>query len=30
MSMNEVVTKLEDIEKDYYSALMQAMQRPQH
>jgi serine/threonine protein kinase len=30
MSMNEVVMKLEDIEKDYYSALMQAMQRPQH
>jgi hypothetical protein len=30
MSTNEVVTKLEDIQKDYYSALMQAMQRPQH
>ncbi|KAF8673239.1 hypothetical protein HU200_048791 [Digitaria exilis] len=30
MAMDGVVTKLEDIEKDYHSTLVQAMQRPPH
>lgn len=30
MAMNNVVMKLEDIEKDYHSVLVQAMQRPPH
>jgi len=30
MAMSDVVTKLEDIEKDYHSASVQAMQRHQH
>nr|CAB3491979.1 unnamed protein product [Digitaria exilis] len=30
MTMNDVVTRLEDIKKDFHSGLVQAMQRPPH